>query len=47
MGLDLVVVLDPSGDLQKCGWRIRQEADANVVALEGIDEGLADAAASL
>ena len=43
MWMDLVIVLDPSGDLPEGGFTIRQWVDANIVALEGFDEGLGNA----
>jgi len=37
--MDLVVVSDPSGNLPKRRWGVRQRVRANIVALEGFDEG--------
>lgn len=40
MGMDFVVVLDPSGDLPERGCGVRQRVHANIVAFEGLHEGL-------
>lgn len=45
MRMVVVVVLEPSGDLAECLGGARQGVDADIVALEGLDEGLADAVA--
>lgn len=43
MGMDLVVVLDPSRDLPERGFGVRQGVQAQIVALEGLHEGLGHA----
>ena len=43
MGVVVVVVLDPSGKRCQRSGSIRQRRDADVIALEGMNEGLRDA----
>ncbi len=38
MGMDFVVILDPSIDEAERGLRVRQGVDTNVVAFEGLHE---------
>jgi hypothetical protein len=45
MGVDLVVILDPAGQLLEDGQGVGTGLDAGVVALEGFPERLADAVA--
>lgn len=43
MGMVVVVVLEPSGELPERRDGVRQCIDANIVALEGFDEALGHA----
>jgi len=40
--MDVVVVVDPSGDFPEHGLCIRQRVYANIITLEGFDESLGD-----